>query len=185
MPDTTPTTTPTSAHTNDGTATPAGPVTTEQPTPATPEATAPTDEATADADEDGGAEDAERWKRRSREWERRAKRNADLAARYPDLETRTTQLQEQYEEALGARTRIEAELWRERAARAHTIPDDLVEFLTGSSEAEVMQRAERLAAQLTGGQRRPLPDPTQGRGTPPSADPADAFATYVRGALNK
>lgn len=149
----------------------------------------PTSEAEADDQvsdgEDSQADEAGRWKHHAREWERRAKRNAELAARYPDLEARARSLEEQYEEAVGARARLEAELWRERAARAHGVPDDLFEFLTGSSEADVMERAERIAARVTGGPRRPLPDPTQGRGSPAPASPADAFAAYVRDSLNR
>ncbi|GAU66668.1 hypothetical protein SSP35_03_03160 [Streptomyces sp. NBRC 110611] len=139
----------------------------------------------ADDDQDeGGTDELTRWKRRARDWERRAKRNSDLATRYPDLEARARSLEEQYEEALGARTRAEADLWRERAARAHGIPDDLLEFLTGSSEDEVMQRAERIAAKITG-PRRPLPDPTQGGGASAPASPADIFAQFARERLHR
>ncbi|WP_413800098.1 hypothetical protein [Streptomyces iranensis] len=166
------------------------------PTGTGPDATVPgsqppttTQAPTADEDTtvpaEGGTDDAEVWKGRAREWEQRSKRNAELAARYPDLEARARSLEEQYEEAVGARARLEAELWRERAARAHGIPDDLFEFLTGSSETEVMERAERIAARVTSGPRRPLPDPTQGRGSTAPASPADAFAAYVRDSLNR
>jgi hypothetical protein len=147
----------------------------------------PTDDSNEDndaAEDDGAADDVARWKRRAREWERRAKRNNELAERYPSLEARLNELQEQYEDALGARTRAEAELWRERAARAHGIPDDLFEFLTGASETEVMERAARIAERVTG-PRRPLPDPTQGRGSAAPASPADAFAAFLRDSLNK
>ncbi|MFF4607937.1 hypothetical protein ACFY12_35020 [Streptomyces sp. NPDC001339] len=139
-----------------------------------------------DSDQDGGegADELTRWKRRARDWERRAKRNSELATRYPDLEARAKALQDQYEDALGARTRAEAELWRERAARAHGITEDLFEFLTGSSEAEVMERAERIAAKVTG-PRRPLPDPTQGRSTSAPPSPEDALNQYLRDRLNR
>ncbi len=176
-------TSPTSPSTSEGPATTADPAATEQPVEGSSGSTDPTDEPTTGDDE--GTDETERWKRRSRDWERRAKRNADLAGRFPDVEERANKLQGSYDEALADRARIEAELWRERAARAHQIPDDLVEFLTGSTEAEVMQRAERLASRLTAGPRRPQPDPTQGRGDSPPTSPADAFATYVRGALNR
>lgn len=177
----------------DGSATPAVGTTTPSPSgspsgtsPETATDDLPTEQHDIAIDDqgDGGTDDLTQWKRHAREWERRAKRNAELAARYPDLESRTAELQQQYEDALGARARIEAELWRERAARAHGIPDDLLDLLTGASETEVAERAERIAAQLTTA-RRPLPDPTQGRGTPPPTSPADTFAAYLRGALNR
>lgn len=36
-------------------------------------------------------------------------------------------------------------LYVERAARKHSLPDDLVEFLTGETEEEISDKAERLA----------------------------------------
>lgn len=185
MSDTTPTPSTPANATAEGT-TSAGP-SAGLPAPApetSPEASAPDPTPTTELAEPSEADGAEQWKRHAREWERRAKRNAELAARFPDLETRVARLQEQYEEAIGARARIEAEVWRERAARTHGIPDDLLDLLAGASETEVAERAERIAAQLTS-PRRPLPDPTQGRGAPPPASPADAFATYVRNALKR
>ncbi|MFD8336789.1 hypothetical protein ACFV42_29570 [Streptomyces solisilvae] len=138
------------------------------PTGTGPDTTAPgsqppttTQAPTADEDTtvpaEGGTDDIEVWKGRAREWEQRSKRNVELAARSPDLEARARSLEEQYEEAVGARARLEADLWRERAARAQGIPDDLFEFLTGSSEAEVMERAEHIAARVAG------PPPTPSR----------------------
>ncbi|MEO3851748.1 hypothetical protein ABGB09_29670 [Streptomyces sp. B8F3] len=187
MSDTTSTTAPAAAEaagdTTPNTTTPAEP---PQATPATPDEPHP-EAAEPDTAEATGEDEVNRWKRRARDWERRAKRNADLAERYPDLEERSRTLQEQYEEAIGTRARLEAELWRERAARAHAIPDDLLEFLTGSTEDEVLARAERLAQRTAApaGPRRPAPNPAQGQSADSAADPADVLKQFLRDRLNR
>lgn len=44
-----------------------------------------------------------------------------------------------------AARKAQRDLYVERAARTHSLPDDLVEFLTGETEEEIAAKAERLA----------------------------------------
>jgi hypothetical protein len=102
------------------------------------------------------------------------------AGKFDQLEeaqkTEAQRQQEQLEEALGKATRVEVDLWKERAARKHGLDDDLMAFLTGNTEQEVLDRAQTLAEKIkpaagdgggdggSGGRRAPAPDPSQGRG---------------------
>ncbi|PZG20606.1 capsid assembly scaffolding protein Gp46 family protein [Nonomuraea aridisoli] len=103
------------------------------------------------------------------------------AAKYDELsqsqKTEAQRQQEQLEEALGRATRTEVDLWKERAARKHGLDDELMAFLTGETEQEVLDRAKTLADKLKqsaddeqsderrpGGRRTPAPDHSQGRG---------------------
>ncbi|MFL1441825.1 hypothetical protein [Nocardiopsis protaetiae] len=109
------------------------------------------------------------WKAKAREWEKRAKENKAAADRLAELEeaqkSEEQRRQEQLEEALGAASRTQHDLWRERAARRYGLDDELVPFLSGETEEEVLARAETLASKITapapGGRR---PDPSQGQG---------------------
>lgn len=61
----------------------------------------------------------------------------------------------------------------ERALRKHSIPEDLVEFLTGSTEEEITAKAERLAALGSG--RKPEEDAAKGTQPDPSGKPKPAL----------
>lgn len=70
----------------------------------------------------------------------------------------------------------ETSLWTERALRKHSIDEDLVDFLTGDTEEEILAKAERLA-----GRSKPADSADNGdkggadKGGKPDAD-ADASA---------
>jgi hypothetical protein len=89
-------------------------------------------------------------------------------------------------EAERTATAAQRELWRERALRKHPLPDDLVDFVVGDTEEELIAKAERLASVATPkapeGQTDPAPDPVADRQRPEPAlvpghggDPAAPF----------
>ncbi|MBV2364269.1 hypothetical protein [Streptomonospora nanhaiensis] len=137
------------------------------------------------AERDWEAE-AAKWKTLARKHETRAKELAPAAERLRELEdaqkSELERLQGQYEEALGAASRAQHELWRERAARRHGLDDDLLEFLTGESEEELEERAKVLAAKLAARTEEqapppgPAPDPTRGHVADGAASTAQQFA---------
>ncbi|WP_176955744.1 DUF4355 domain-containing protein [Sinosporangium album] len=98
------------------------------------------------------------------------------AGKFDELtEAQKTEAQKREDELLAATTRAvatEVELWKERAARKHGLDEELLQFLGGTTEAEVEERAKTLASKVQsgsggqqGGPRLPAPDPSQGRGT--------------------
>ncbi|GAB3209796.1 hypothetical protein GCM10027294_25620 [Marinactinospora endophytica] len=130
--------------------------------------------------------EAAKWKTLARKHETRAKELLPAAERLRELEdaqkTQLERLQGQYEDALGAATRAQHELWRERAARRHGLDDELIEFLTGESEEELEERAKVLAAKLATRVEAakpkpgPAPDPTRGHAPSGGGTPAEQFA---------
>lgn len=142
-------------------------------------------EAKARTEKDWEAE-AAKWKTLARKHEQRTKELAPAAQRLQELEdaqkTELERLQGQYEEALGAASRAQHELWRERAARKHGLDDELIEFLAGESEEELEERAKVLAAKLATRVEAakpkpgPAPDPTRGHAPSGGGTPAEQFA---------
>lgn len=140
---------------------------------------------TSKAEKDWEAE-AAKWKTLARKHETRAKELAPAAERLRELEdaqkSELERLQGQYEEALGAATRAQHELWRERAARRHGLDDELIGFLTGESEEALDEAAKVLASKLSAAKEAaapppgPAPDPTRGASPPGGGSTADQFA---------
>lgn len=141
------------------------------------------------AEKDWEAE-AAKWKTLARKHEARTKELAPAAERLRELEdakkSELEKLQGSYEEALGAASRAQHELWRERAARRHGLDDELIGFLTGESEEELNERAqvlaEKLAARVEAAKPKPgpAPDPTRGQSAPGGASTADQFASVFQ-----
>jgi hypothetical protein len=82
---------------------------------------------------------------------------------------------------------LETTIARERAARKHKLSDDVLEFLTGKTEAEIEKQAEKLAALKPASQdTKPprvvtVPAPTGGvtpTNAPPSEDGKAAWKAY-------
>ncbi|RCV53476.1 hypothetical protein [Marinitenerispora sediminis] len=130
--------------------------------------------------------EAAKWKALARKHEGRVKELAPAAERLRELEdaqkSELEKLQSSYEEALGAASRAQHELWRERAARKHGLDDDLLKFLTGESEDELLEAAQVLASKLAARAEAekpkpgPAPDPTRGQSPPGGGSTADQFA---------
>ncbi|MFC7330813.1 hypothetical protein [Marinactinospora rubrisoli] len=137
------------------------------------------------AEKDWEAE-AAKWKTLARKHEARVKDLVPAAERLRELEdaqkSELEKLQGSYEEALGAASRAQHELWRERAARRHGLDDELLGFLTGESEEELDERAKVLATKLAAHAEEarpkpgPAPDPTRGQSPPGGGSTADQFA---------
>ncbi len=91
--------------------------------------------------------------------------------------------------------KAERDLYVERAMRRHEIPEDLAEFVSGKSEEEINERAERLAKRIKGEKPdskkekdaddgRPAPALTPGHGgDAPEPFDAHAIALAAREAL--
>jgi hypothetical protein len=93
-----------------------------------------------------------------------AKTPEDIAAAVKEASTKSAQL--------------EAELARERAARKHKLADELLEFITGTTEEQIDAQAAKLAALATSAPREPAPvAPTRqsprGGVTPADSSPPD------------
>ena len=135
--------------------------------------------------------------------ERQAREVADTAAKSSDTDGKIAAAAEK------RATTAERSLYVERALRKHAIDEDLVDFLTGDTEEEILARAERLAKVSSpkpeGGKPagdkpdgeagdkpdadkpeeglpgRPQPGLTPGHGgTPPEPFDADAVVTSIR-----
>jgi len=92
---------------------------------------------------------------------------SELATERQARETAETKLTEADPEgkltAAEARAKTaEASLWTERALRKHSIDEDLVDFLTGDTEEEILAKAERLAGRSKPADGKPAGTPTDG-----------------------
>lgn len=134
--------------------------TTEAAQPAAP---APGDTAAEPASSETAATvdwraEAEKWKALSRKNEARAQSNADKAKRLDEIEERSkTEMQKAIERAEAAEkraSRLEVEAARARVAAAKGVDADL---LTGTTEEEITQAADRLLAWR--GDSAPTPRP--------------------------
>jgi len=129
--------------------------------------------------------------------ERQARETAEEAAKSSDTDGKIAAAEKRATDA-------ERSLYVERALRKHSIDEDLVDFLTGDTEEEILARAERLAKVSTpkaDGEKpaadkpdgeegdkpapelpeRPTPGLTPGHGgTPPEPFDADAVVTSIR-----
>jgi hypothetical protein len=93
-----------------------------------------------------------------------AKTPEDVQAAVKDLSTKASQL--------------EAELARERAARKHGLTDDVLEFLTGTTEEQIEAQASKLAAKLKPASQETAPPkvvtvPAPSGGVTPSTPPTE------------
>ena len=103
--------------------------------------------------------------------ERKSRRDAEKRAQEAEAKVKAfeqSQLSEQerltkqLEEAKAQAATAQAEAMRLRIAAETDLPPDLHEFLSGTDEAEVRAKAEKLKAATAAGVRRPQPDPSQG-----------------------
>lgn len=101
-----------------------------------------------------GTDTVEYWKQRSRENERKSRANAAAAAelnkikqaQMSDLE----KAQQAQKEAEARAQAAEESGFRSKAANAHGLPPQFVDYLGGGEEAEIDARAEDLAKHLNG-----------------------------------
>lgn len=89
------------------------------------------------------------------------KKLAELSAKLGEKEeaekTEFQRLQERAEKAERELQNLRTEALVMKAARKHGIPDELIEFITGSSEEEIESRAERLAQHMAAKKTADLP----------------------------
>lgn len=64
----------------------------------------------------------------------------------------------------------ETSLWTERALRKHSIDEDLVDFLTGDTEEDILAKAERLAGRSKPAEEKPSTDGDPKDGDKPADD---------------
>lgn len=144
---------------------------TETPTPATPETPAETPPASdpAGGEETKPTETVEFWKKQARDNEKRAKANADAATRLAEIEAEQMSEADKAKQAAAdaaaeaASARTEVARYK-LAAEFKLSAEDAEAFLTGGDEDTMRAQAERLAA-LTASQGTPAaprPDLSQG-----------------------
>lgn len=100
---------------------------------------------------------------------------SELATERQARETAETKLTEADPEgkltAAEARAKTaETSLWTERALRKHSIDEDLVDFLTGDTEEEILAKAERLAGRSKPAEEKPSTDGDPKDGEKPADD---------------
>lgn len=138
---------------------------TPAPEPRTPEPTPQEDGATPAPGEPDWKAEAERWKALSRKNEERAKANAAKAKQLDEIEERSkTEMQKAVERAEAAERRaadLQVQAVRARVAAAKGVAADL---LTGTTEEEITEAADRLLA-------------WRGETTTPTKPPASTPAT--------
>ncbi|OLT27750.1 hypothetical protein BJF83_17345 [Nocardiopsis sp. CNR-923] len=101
---------------------------------------------------------------------------ADLRKKAAELDkiqdaqrTEAEKLQQQLAEAATRAEKAERSLWVAEAARKHQVPDDAIEFLTGTTAEEIEAKAVKLAklgGNSGGGEGRDTNDDGQGQGAP-------------------
>lgn len=100
------------------------------------------------------------------ETERQAREAAEKAVSEADVDGKVAAAEQRAAEA-------EKSLYVERAIRKHEIPEDLVDFLTGDTEEEILKKAERLASvgkPPAGNSNNPNPDDKDGEQDKPKVD---------------
>lgn len=146
---------------------------TETPAPEAPPAVeAPTPEAPAD-DATPETPKAAPWADGDFDEARARTLIENLRAEVASLKTKRTAKTDADDRVSAAETRAadaERALYVERAIRKHSIAEDLVEFLTGTTEAEIDERAQKLAA-ATAGRAPEKPETPAPRSPEPSLTP--------------
>lgn len=161
------------------------------PEPATPEGQEPTNPNPTDATTaPAGDAPTDKWAGIPDEW---AWTKAALESANAEAASRRVALREAQEKLSAAKTpeefesavsefkngqaKLEAELARERAARKHGLADDVLEFLTGTTEEQIEAQASKLAA-LKPASQEPTPPkvvtvPAPSGGITPSSQPTE------------
>lgn len=140
-------------------------------------------------------ETVEFWKQKARENEKRAKDNSsaatELAAMKAAQQTAEERLSSERDAAKREADEARAETLRYKVATKFNISaDDAETFLTGTDEDTLTKQAERLATLAKSADSTspaPRPDLSQGSRSAPaqSGGPAQDFATFITGQLNK
>lgn len=149
-----------------------------------PDAASAGENGTGDDDRDTFPRDhVERIRRESAGYRQRAH---DAETKLRELEDRDKsegqRAREQVESLTTERDEARTELWRYRAATKHGIPEDLIDLITGSSEDEFLERAEKLARRLGGDVPRPRRSVPRGpAGGDDKASSEEAVNAFIRG----
>jgi hypothetical protein len=133
------------------------------------------------------------WKAKAREQETRAKANADAAKRLADIEAAQLSESEKAAKRIGeletSLTDREKSLLRMQVAIDKGLPKELVGRLQGGTAEELAADADTLLelVKADNSPRTPRPDPSQGVRSQGgvAASPADEFATFITGQLNR
>lgn len=135
------------------------------------------------------AESGTDWQAEARKWEARAKENKTAKVELDRLKhanmTETERISADLAETARERDDAVSKLARVEAALRHGLDMNDLDLLGSGSADEIEDRAKRLAARLaeSGAPRKPQPDPSQGRRTPPGTSTADQFAAALTGIL--
>jgi hypothetical protein len=153
----------------------------QEPTPTpTPTATTPA-AGEAPADPWAGIPDQFAWAKAAVENANREAASRRVALREAEEKLSAAKTPEEFEAAVAefknGQSRLEAELARERAARKHGLADDVVEFLTGTTEEQIEAQAAKLAALKPASQETVPPVvvtvPAPSGGVTPSSQPTE------------
>lgn len=130
--------------------------------------------------------DAER--KRAGEAEKQAKAlQAQLDALNDSKLTETQRLEKQLAELSSRYEETQLAATRDRVAVSEQIPPQLVPYLSGKDESELLDSAKALKAALAEATKpgTPLPDPSQGaQGTSPTSSTAQQFASFLENQLS-
>jgi len=158
------------------TGTPQGQEPTTPPTePVTPAAT------DAKTDPWEGIPDEWAWTKTQVEAANREAASRRVALRDLEDKTKDAKTPEEFESALteykNTQAKLESDLARERAARKHGLADDVLEFLTGTTEEQIEAQATKLAA-LKPASQEPAPPkvvtvPAPSGGVTPTSQPTE------------
>lgn len=142
----------------------------------------------ADGLGEGGKKALEAERKRASEAEKQAKAlQAQIDALNDSKLTETERLQKQIEDLSTRYEQAQLAETRQRVAVAEQIPSQLVGYLAGSDEAELIDSARTLKAAITEATKpgTPKPDPSQGaQGKPAGGTNAEQFASFLTSKLS-
>lgn len=142
----------------------------------------------ADGLGEGGKKALEAERKRASEAEKQAKAlQAQLDALNDSKLTETERLQKQIEDLSTRYEQAQLAETRNRVAVAEQIPSQLVGYLAGSDEAELIDSAQTLKAAIAEATKpgTPKPDPSQGaQGKPAGGTNAEQFASFLTSKLS-
>lgn len=150
-------------------------------TPTSTDTTAPAGEA-APKDQWAGIPDEWAWAKNAVESANREAASRRVALREAEDKLKEAKTPEEVQAAVAdlstKAAKLEAELARERAARKHGLSDDVLEFLTGTTEEQIEAQAAKLAAKLQPASQETAPPkvvtvPAPSGGVTPSTPPSE------------
>jgi hypothetical protein len=131
---------------------------------------------------DAAEQEETNWKAEARKWEARAKENYALANKWKEYEDSSkTEEQKRIEELEAYRKEAEVnklEALRYKIATEKNIPTSALTLLEGTTEEELVAKADALAALISAQPKTPAPNQNQGKGNKDEVVSGSSLANF-------